>query len=66
MPPKIKAVNIISSSSNWGRGSFKAWMFNIARNLTLDHLRAVQRRGPEEAVEEGMEPIVILIRLRVH
>lgn len=41
-----------------GNGSFKAWMFNVARNLTLDHLRAMQRRGPEEQVEEGMEPIV--------
>lgn len=25
-------------------GSFKAWMFNIARNVTLDHLRSSQRR----------------------
>jgi RNA polymerase sigma factor (sigma-70 family) len=27
------------------QGSFKAWMFNIARNLTLDHLRKTKRRG---------------------
>lgn len=26
-----------------GDGSFKAWMFNIARNVTLDHLRKAKR-----------------------
>ena len=26
-------------------GSFKAWMFNIARNVTLDHLRKVKRQN---------------------
>jgi len=41
-----------------GNGSFKGWLFYIARNLTLDHLRAAQRRGREEALEEDMEPVV--------
>lgn len=41
-----------------GKGTFKAWLFNIARNMTLDHLRAMQRRGPPAPIEEGMEPIV--------
>jgi len=27
------------------QGSFKAWMFNIARNLTLDQLRKTKRRS---------------------
>lgn len=46
------------SSSFKATGSFKAWMFNIARNITLDHLRAMQRRGNVAAVEESMEPMI--------
>ena len=30
-----------------GDGLFKAWMFNIARNITLDHLRQARRRSSE-------------------
>jgi RNA polymerase sigma-70 factor (ECF subfamily) len=38
-----------------GQGSFKAWMFNIARNVTFDDLRAISRRGHEELVDESTE-----------
>ena len=31
------------ASSFRGDGSFKAWMFNIARNVTFDHLRKMKR-----------------------
>lgn len=34
-----------------GDGSFKAWMFNIARNMTLDHLRKNKRQS-NEAIDE--------------
>lgn len=38
-----------------GEGSFKAWMFNIARNITLDYLRKNKRQGSDpidEAIAE--------------
>jgi len=35
-----------------GQGSFKAWMFNIARNITFDHMRKRKRQGTSEAIEE--------------
>lgn len=28
-----------------GDGSFKAWLYNVARNVTLDHLRRANRAG---------------------
>lgn len=46
------------ASSFKATGSFKAWLFNIARNITLDHLRAMQRRGSTAPVEENMEPMI--------
>ena len=30
-----------------GDGLFKAWMFNIARNISLDHIRKSKRQGNE-------------------
>src|SRR5262245_13769522 len=38
-----------------GRGALKAWLFRIATNLALNHLRTVQRRReqPLEVVREA-------------
>ena len=38
-----------------GEGLFKAWMFNIARNMTLDHIRQSKRRGSESIDDEIMD-----------
>ncbi len=38
-----------------GDGSFKAWMFNIARNETFDYLRKTQRQGALSRVDESFE-----------
>lgn len=37
------------------QGSFKAWMFNIARNTTLDQLRKTKRQGSLAPLEESVE-----------
>jgi RNA polymerase sigma-70 factor, ECF subfamily len=46
------------ASSYRGEGSFKAWMFNIARNVTFDHLRKAELRTTAEnesdEVHEGL------------
>jgi RNA polymerase sigma factor (sigma-70 family) len=39
----IKALR--KAGSFRGEGSCKAWMFNIARNVTFDHLRRVERQS---------------------
>jgi len=38
-----------------GEGLFKAWMFNIARNITLDHIRKSKRQGSESLDDEMMD-----------
>jgi RNA polymerase sigma factor (sigma-70 family) len=38
-----------------GDGLFKAWMFNIARNITLDHLRKSKRQSSESLDDEMMD-----------
>ena len=38
------------------QGSFKAWMFNIARNTTLDYLRQAKRRDVLVPVDASIEP----------
>jgi len=41
------------------QGSFKAWMFNIARNTTLDYLRQAKRRDELVPVDASTEPVVV-------
>lgn len=38
-----------------GDGSFKAWLYNIARNTTFDHLRKIKRRGDESCDAETLD-----------
>ena len=33
--------------------AFQAWIFTIARNLAIDHIRKIKRRGSEVEIEEG-------------
>lgn len=52
-------IRVLKKASSYsGRGSFKAWLFNVARNMTLDHLRTRKRRGSEASIEETMEPMI--------
>jgi RNA polymerase sigma-70 factor (ECF subfamily) len=39
-----------------GEGLFKAWMFNIARNITLDHIRKAKRQDSEPLDDEMFNP----------
>ena len=41
------------------QGSFKAWMFNIARNTTLDYLRQAKRRDELVPVDASTEPLAV-------
>ncbi len=50
----IKVLN--KAKSYRGDGSFKAWLFNIARNTTFDTLRKAKHRGIP-ANEETIEPM---------
>ena len=50
-------------SDRWDeRGSFKAWLFRVATNLALNHLRTIRRRRqrpldlPPDAVDEDELP----------
>jgi RNA polymerase sigma-70 factor (ECF subfamily) len=36
-------------------GSFRGWMFNIARNVTLDHLRKAKRQNSESMEQAEVE-----------
>ena len=38
-----------------GEGLFKAWMFNIARNISLDHIRKSKRQGSESPDDDMLE-----------
>jgi len=42
-----------------GEGTFRGWMFNIARNATWDHLRQVKRHGDSNASEAFDETVQV-------
>jgi RNA polymerase sigma factor (sigma-70 family) len=42
-----------------GEGLYKAWMFNIARNITLDYLRKSKRQGSESLDDDIVEQSLI-------
>ena len=38
-------LRVWTRAEQWdGRGAFKAWLFRIAANIALNHLRSVRRR----------------------
>ncbi|MEQ9562858.1 MAG: sigma-70 family RNA polymerase sigma factor [Woeseiaceae bacterium] len=39
-----------------GEGTFKGWLFNIARNIAFDHVRKAKRQDADALDEETMEP----------
>ena len=57
-------LRVWTRAGQWnGQGTFRAWLFRIATNLTLNHLRSVRRRReqpleipPERADEEDENP----------
>jgi RNA polymerase sigma factor (sigma-70 family) len=46
------------AASYRGEGSCKAWIFNIARNVTFDYLRRADRRVMSDEDEENAERLV--------
>jgi RNA polymerase sigma factor (sigma-70 family) len=48
------------------QGSFKAWMFNIARNTTLDQLRKAKRQGNQAMRDESTDEQLIDHRSAEH
>jgi RNA polymerase sigma-70 factor (ECF subfamily) len=60
-PPDAAAQDLVQEvflrawtrAEQWdGRGSFKAWLYRIATNLALNHLRSVRRRREQPLVVE--------------
>ena len=53
-------LKILRKAGSFRReGSFKAWMFNIARNITLDYLRKAKRQGSMTPVEESTTELLV-------
>ena len=60
-PPEAAAQDLVQEvflrvwmrAGQWdGRGAFKAWLYRIATNLALNHLRSVRRRREQPLVIE--------------
>jgi RNA polymerase sigma-70 factor (ECF subfamily) len=44
-------LRVWTRAAQWdGRGSFKAWLYRIATNLALNHLRSVRRRKEQPGI----------------
>ena len=48
-----------SAASFKGAGSYKAWMYTIARNVVRDHQRRAQREVGTEAQEDALPPPLV-------
>jgi len=48
-----------SAGSFRGKGSFKGWMFSIARNATLDYLRDARRRDNPAPPDDFIESLLV-------
>lgn len=42
-----------------GEGTFKAWMYNIARNATFDQLRRSARGGPSASLDDVADSVLV-------
>lgn len=42
-----------------GEGTFKGWMFNIARNATMDYLRKQKRHGRTTEIDDFTETLLV-------
>ncbi len=50
-------LRVWTHAEQWnGQGSFKAWLFRVATNLALNHLRALQRRR-QQPLETAADPL---------
>ena len=53
-------LRILRKAGSFRRqGSFKAWLFNIARNVTLDHLRKAKRAGRMTPIDASEEHLLV-------
>ena len=49
-------IRILKNAGSFrGDGLFKAWMFNIARNITLDHIRQRSRQQSESLDDQLLD-----------